>query len=209
VAGNTREILQTLRKQGSKMNFLCLHAGRDQVKNIVESMQPMAMAHHGGVTDALFREGKSGEVHDFLKASHDHGVLAGVSAHNPDCIKKIADEGWEVDFFMTCFYYLTRPKKPGNGEKAPPVVEGPSVGYPFYATDPLAMTQVVRQVKQPCLAFKILAAGRLCATQQVVRKAFQFAFEHLKPSDAIIVGMYPQGFDQVQSNARYTRELAK
>jgi hypothetical protein len=110
---------------------------------------------------------------------------------------------------MTCFYYLTRPKKPGKGEKKPPEVEGPAIGYPFYVTDPLAMTQVVRQVKQPCLAFKILAAGRMCASQQTVRKAFQFAFQHIKPIDAIIVGMYPQWFDQVQSNARYTRELAK
>ena len=47
-------------------------------------------------------------MHDYVKAAHDCGVLAGVSAHNPDCIKRVADEGWEVDFFMTCFYFLTR-----------------------------------------------------------------------------------------------------
>ena len=47
-------------------------------------------------------------MHDYVKAVHDGGVLAGVSAHNPDCIKRVADEGWEVDFFMTCFYFLTR-----------------------------------------------------------------------------------------------------
>lgn len=54
------------------------------------------------------------------------------------------------------------------------------------------MTEVVRQVKQPCLGFKILGAGRHCAYQQMVRAAFQFAFENIKPTDgAIIVGMFP------------------
>ena len=45
------------------------------------------------------------------EAAHDCGVLAGVSAHNPDCIKRVADEGWENDLFMCCFYYVTRPKE--------------------------------------------------------------------------------------------------
>ena len=134
-------------------------------------------------------------------------MVAGVSAHNPDCIKQIADEGWEVDFFMTCFYFMTRNKKPETGEKSPRLLDGPAVGYPFYAADPAVMTQVARQVKQPCLGFKILAAGRMCANQQAVREAFKFAFEHLKSIDAVIVGMYPRSFDQVRVNAQYTREF--
>ncbi len=106
-AANTAQILRTLREQGSKMHFICLHSGRD-LKGIIQSTQPIAMAHHGGATDTLFRQSKSREVRDFVKAAHDLGTLAGVSAHNPDCIKQIADEGWEVDFFMTCFYHLNR-----------------------------------------------------------------------------------------------------
>jgi hypothetical protein len=71
------------------------------------------------------------------------------------------------------------------------------------------MTEVVRQVRQPCLGFKILGAGRLCADQQTVRAAFQFAFEHIKPTDGVIVGMFPWCFDEVSANAQYTRELGK
>jgi len=102
------EVLRRLRERGSGMHFICLHSERAQVKSAVEKLRPIAMAHHGGVTDRLFGQGKSREVHAFVKEAHDRGVLAGVSAHNPDCIKRIADEGWEVDFFMTCFYFLTR-----------------------------------------------------------------------------------------------------
>ena len=105
------DVFRTLRDRGSKMKFICLHVGgpeQTSIKQVVKDTQPIGIVHHGGVTDRLFREGKSQEVHDFVKRVHDAGVLAGVSAHNPDCIKQVADEGWEVDLFMTCFYYITR-----------------------------------------------------------------------------------------------------
>jgi len=198
-AANTAEILGKVREQGSKMHFFCLHAGREGIRATVQGTQPIAMVHHGGVTDSLFSQGKSREVHDYVKAAHDAGVLAGVSAHNPDCIRRIADEGWEVDFFMACFYYLTRKHGPPL-----PTLE---IAYPFYADDPKAMTEVMRQVKQPCLGFKILAAGRKCDTQQSVKEAFRFALKNIKPTDGIIVGMFPRFFDEIRANAQYAREM--
>ena len=201
-------ILRTLRQRGSRMEFICLHAGgQDQmsVDKVVKDTQPIAIVHHGGVTDRLFREGKSGEVHDFVKRVKDAGVLAGVSAHNPDCIKRVADEGWNVDLFMTCFYYLTRTKE--ELDKMPPVVTV-QIGYSFFASDPTVMTEIARQVDQPCLGFKILAAGRMCDKAHKVEAAFKFAFEHLKPTDGVIVGMYPRFDDQISQNAGYTRKFA-
>ena len=200
-------VFRTLRERGSKMQFICLHAGgppNASIEKVVESTRPIAIAHHGGVTDRLFRQGKSGEVLDFVKRVRDAGVLAGVSAHNPDCIKRIADEGWPVDFFMTCFYYLTR--TPEELKKMPPVVTV-QIGYSFFASDPQEMTKVARQVDQPCLGFKILAAGRMCHKSKLVQEAFKFAFEHLKPKDSVIVGMYPRFHDQVRQNAQYTRQF--
>jgi len=190
------------------MKFICLSSSGSQhtsVERVVQDTQPIAIVHHGGVTDRLFREGKSRDVHDFVKRVKDTGVLAGISAHNPDCIKQIADEGWQVDLFMTCFYYLTR--TPEELEKMPPVVTV-QIGYPFFASDPMAMTKVIRQVDQPCLGFKILAAGRMCGSDHKVEAAFKFAFEHLKSTDGVIVGMYPRYHDQIRQNAQYTRQFA-
>jgi hypothetical protein len=201
------DIFQKLRDRGSKMKFICLHAGGSQyisVKQVVQKTRPIAIVHHGGVTDRLFRDGKSREVHDFVKRVHDAGVLAGVSAHNPDCIKRIADEGWHVDLFMACFYYITRTSE--ELEEMPSVVTV-QVGRAFFASDPLEMTKVVQQVHQPCLGFKILAAGRMCYDEQSVAKAFKFAFEHTKPTDGVIVGMYPRYHDQIRQNAQHTREF--
>ncbi len=98
-------------------------------------------------------------------------------------------------------------KKPFGANQSRPALEGPKVTYTFYRDDPVAMCQVIRQVKQPCLAFKIIGAGRRCASQDMVREAFEFAFKHIKPTDAVIVGMYPRKFDQVRANAAYVREL--
>jgi hypothetical protein len=201
------DVFRRLRERGSKMKFICLHSGEPQrasVQKVVQDTGPIAIVHHGGVTDRLFRDGRSSEVRDFVKRVKDEGVLAGVSAHNPDCIKQIADEGWQVDFFMTCFYYLTRTSE--ELEKMPSVVTV-QVGYPFFASDPMAMTKVARQVDQPCLGFKILAAGRMCSRDYKVEAAFKFAFEHLKPTDGIIVGMYPRYQDQIRQNAQYTRKF--
>jgi hypothetical protein len=199
-------VFRTLRERGSKMRFLCLHAGGPDampVAEVVRDTRPIAIVHHGGVTDRLFREGKSQEVRDFTKRVRDAGVLAGVSAHNPDCIKRIADEGWQVDFFMACFYYLTRTKE--ELEKAQ--VQTLQIDYPFFASDPLTMTDVIRQVDRPCFGFKILAAGRKCHDSKVVEEAFRFAFEHIKPTDGVIVGMYPRFHDQISENAGFARQF--
>jgi len=196
------DYLHPLRERGSKLRFICLHDQREKILEDIKIAQPIAMVHHGGVTDRLFAEGKSATVHDYVKAVRDTGLLAGVSAHNPDVIKQIADEGWEVDFFMTCFYFLTR--KHDNGE---PQSTLPVGGYNFSRDDPSNMTGVIRQVKQPCLAFKILGAGRLCSNQEAVKSAFQFAFENIKPIDGVIVGMFPWSFNEISANANYAREL--
>jgi len=196
--------IRLLRERGSKLQFICLQAEREKIREVIDLTQPIAMVHHGGVTDQLFAQGNASLVHDYVKAAHDLGVLAGVSAHNPDCIRRMADEGWEVDFFMTCFYFLTRQKGEKDGE-----VRTLEIAYPFFKDDPRVMTQLIRQVRQPCLGFKILGAGRLCADQQTVRAAFQFAFDNIKPTDGVIVGMFPWCFDEVSANARYTRELGK
>ena len=88
-----------------------------------------------------------------------------------------------------------------------PAVVTVQIGYSFFASVPLEMTRVARQVDQPCLGFKILAAGRMCHKEYLVREAFEFAFEHLKPSDGVIVGMYPRFHDQIRQNAGYTRQF--
>lgn len=205
-----RVTLRDARERGSKMLYLGLHGERDKLKEFVQETKPVAIAHHGGATDTKFARGKAQEVHDYVKAVHDMGLLAGVSAHNPDCIKRVADEGWEVDYFMTCFYFVTRKlldEIAGKKEETESAPLSPDPHHCFLRNDPDAMTAVARQVKQPCLGFKILAAGRQCTNQDVVKRAFRYALTRLKPTDGVIVGMFPWAFDEVGANAGYAREF--
>jgi hypothetical protein len=201
-ASSRHDYINLLREKGSKLQIICLDSEQEKIKETIRIMQPIAMIHHGGVTDRLFAEGNSKLVHDYVKEVKDCGLMAGVSAHNPDVIKQIADEGWEVDFFMTCFYFLDRTLK--RNESIPIIPVG---SYNFFRDDPLAMTQVIRQVKQPCLAFKILGAGRYCSSEEKVRAAFKFAFENIKPTDGVIVGMFPWFFDEIGANVQYVKEF--
>jgi hypothetical protein len=196
--------LRLAREQGTRLKVICLHAERPfdaPLPAVVADLHPIAVVHHGGVTDSQFRAGKAGQVRDFVKKVKDLGLLAGVSSHCPDHIKRIADAGWENDFFMTCFYYLTRP-----AEEQRQQLGKVTVGEPFFESDPAEMTAVVRQVGKPCLGFKILAAGRLCWSPPAVEQAFRTAFASIKPIDGVIVGMFPRYADEVAEDAGLARK---
>jgi len=202
----TEKALKILWDGGSALQFICLHAERPKDVSIdrAKELKAFALVHHGGVTDTLFRQGKAEKVHDYVKKVHDAGLLAGVSSHCPANIARIADEGWENDLFMTCFHYVTRTREEMEQEFGTA-----TVGEPFVEADPDRMTAVIRQVNQPCLAFKILAAGRRCDNSSSVRAAFKYAFDKIKPTDAVIVGMFPRDADEVQENVDHTLKYGK
>jgi hypothetical protein len=201
-----RDALLAARKRGSKMQFILLASGFEKgIPKEALEMEPIAICHHGGVTDTLLRAGKDQEVHDFVKRVHDAGFLAGVSTHNPDHLARVEDAGWENDFYMTCFYKLTR-----TPEELQKLVSEPTVDrLYFFRQDPERMTRRIQEVKKPCLAFKILAAGRLCGRAETLDKAFAFAYQNIKPTDAVIVGMYPVFSDEAQEDAQLARKYGK
>lgn len=69
------------------------------------------------------------------------------------------------------------------------------------------MFKAVRATRKPCLVYKVLAAGRRVGSPAEVLACFAAALENIKPSDALIVGMYQQFGDQVGDNAALVREL--
>lgn len=176
----------------------------DIVANIREIARygPMAIYHHGTHTDNQWHLGRFDAVRDVLKAIKDTGLPAGLGTHIPEVIEYVEEKGWETDFYMGCFYNLARQYK-----SAPATDRAAYARDQFPAADPPRMAAVLRQVAKPCLGFKILAAGRQCATPESVRAAFRFAFEHLKPTDAVVVGMFQKHKNQVAENARIVADL--
>jgi hypothetical protein len=104
---------------------------------------------------------------------------------------------------MCCLYYLTRPPaelKKLLGDTLP-------LGEIYLPSDPPRMFAVIKAARKPCLAYKVLAAGRRIGTPAEVRRCFETALSHIKPTDALIVGMYQEFGDQVGENAALVREI--
>ena len=82
------------------------------------------------------------------------------------------------------------------------------VGEVYLEQEPPRMFKVMRQTRRPCLAFKILAAGRLSERKKWVEKAFRETFQAIKANDAVIVGIYDRYSDQTTENSEYTRHFS-
>ena len=133
-------------------------------------------------------------------------MAAGVSTHIPAVIEKIEDAGWDVDFYMACVYQRHRSKEELMallGHVPIPVKEV------YLGDDPPRMWEAMRRTDRPCLAFKILAAGRLCDRQEDVETAFSTTFTSIKKDDGVIVGMYPEYEDQIALNASYVLKYGR
>mgnify|MGYP000499678943 CR=1 FL=1 len=98
---------------------------------------------------------------------------------------------------MCCLYNLARGYK-----SAPAAEQNAYANDKFPAEDPAAMAAVIRQVQKPCLAFKVMAASRNCNTPESTEDALRFALANIKPTDGIVVGMFPKHRDQVTENAQ-------
>jgi len=199
------EDFKRYRGEGGKMQIILL-ASPDLVKKpamLPEAVKvgPLGIAHHGNVTDDMFRAGQKDKVRDFLKAVRDTGVMVGLSTHNPGVVDTVESEGWDLDYYQTCFYRVTRTAEEARAEYK----EAP-IGEIYMEKDPERMCRMIRQTKKPCLAFKLFGAGRTIRPGQV-EAAFRFAFANIKPTDPVIVGMFPKYSDQVAENTALVRKI--
>ena len=133
----------------------------------------------------------------------DRGVLVGLSVHDPRLIEIAEEKGFDVDYYMCSLYFRTR----SNEEYRPILGNDLPLGEIYLPSDPPRMFKMIKATRKPCLAYKVLAAGRRVGSSDEVRRCFQEAFTNLKPTDAVIVGMYQQFGDQVGEDAALVREF--
>jgi hypothetical protein len=206
----TLKDLRRYRDEGGRMNLLLLGMGdmmRDYglIKKFADEQSPLGIAHHGNQSDDLIRAGKKQKVKDWCKAARDAGVAVGVSCHNPDVVALVEDEDWDIDYYMTCMYRVTRRPSEVRAELG----EAP-LGEIYMERDPERMLKMVQETEKTCFAFKVLGAGRQIARPAQLDAALRFVLERIKPQDAMIVGMFHRFKDEVADNvARVKRVLGK
>jgi hypothetical protein len=206
-AERTLSDVDRVREAGVKFHWLLLgKPDWDQhPEKIAEAAkrQPIGIAPHGALAERLHRQNKLTTLTDTLKRIRDTGVRVGLSAHNPAVIELAEEKGWDVDYYMCCLYYLTRPREEFQKLLGPDL----PLGEIYLPTDPPRMFKAIRSTTKPCLAYKVLAAGRRVASPAEVRQCIETALTNIKPTDALIVGMYQQFGDQVGDNAALVREI--
>ncbi len=119
-------MLHEYRQEGGTMQWVAQTASEveNTARNIRDMMaeKPIGIYHHGSRTDQLWDAGKIDEVKNALKLMRDAGVRVGLGTHIPQVIDYAEDKGWDVDFYMTCLYNLSRPREEADrlaGGKAP------------------------------------------------------------------------------------------
>lgn len=200
---------QTFRAGGGEMHYISLAQDDPDQPDLLHRLVAagiIGLAHHGEVTDRLWKGGKIDLVREFCRKARETGAMVGVSTHMPAVVDHIVSEDWDVDFFMCCVYERHRTRQELKELLGDVPIPIPEV---YLEGDPPRMFRAMRQTDKPCLAFKILAAGRLCDRQEWVEGAFRSTFAQIKANDGVIVGMYPEYEDQIAINAKYTLRFSE
>ena len=184
--------------EGGKMHLIAQATMADPTE-FIKAVKPMGAWLQGERTDDAYRAGKLDSVRDYCKKMRDLGVtMVGVGSHIPEVLTMVYEKGWDVDFYAGCVY--NRRRTPEEFRK---LLGGelPEMANDVYLRDdPPRMYKVLREIKKPCVAFKIMAAGRVSNAEA----AFKQAFQSLKPTDFVCVGMFPRVKDEVKENAYLT-----
>jgi len=182
-------LLRVHRNKGGKLYWIAQTAS--EMANISGNIRTIAkngaigIYHHGSKTDALWKNGQIDKVNEMLKVMRDAGVMVGMGSHIPEALEYAEEKGWDIDFYMACFYHPL--KKRGQIDEK---TGKPFRGEYYGDEDRDKMCKFIRQTDKICFGFKILAASRKCQTKESTRKAFEYALKNMKKNDTVVVGMF-------------------
>ncbi len=202
--------LMTYRAEGGTMHWFCLSPGSawyDEPDLVFEAAKhaPFGMAPHGGgVGHRCLRENRLDLLQDILKRIRDTGVLVGLSVHDVRLLHIAEDEDWDIDYYMTGLYNLH-----GGSQKFTDKFGYAPLGEIYAREDRDEMCKAIRRTDKPCIAFKVLAAGRTVASPAQIRQEVKYTLERIKPIDVLLLGMYQEFGDQIGENARLITELCE
>lgn len=129
-----------------------------------------ALYFHGGQVDARYSEKDAATLRAWVKHAQAAGVPVGAAGHAPQ-VHYWVDSLDLVDFHAVCFFNCGS-LHDGHGLK-------------FKLRDVAPATECIRKLGKPCIGYKIMGSGRIDPAM-----ALEYAFESIKPTDAVNVGMH-------------------
>jgi len=131
---------------------------------------------HGGHMDWLLANDLLDEAVEAVAAIKDAGLPAGVAGHNPE-VFDWAEDNIDVDFYMCSYYNPTDRSKDPAGD--------PESTEWFYDEAREKMVERISTLSKPAIHYKVFAAGR-----KDPKQALEFVARHLRPQDAVCVGVF-------------------
>ncbi|MBI5283084.1 MAG: DoxX family membrane protein [Candidatus Solibacter usitatus] len=168
------DVINDYWRRGGKIQFISDCGGKDILAMTQKSIDRGACACYiqGGVADRLVAESKFDLMAKALELTRRNGLPAGIGGHKLETIQACVDRGLLPDFWMKTLhkteYWSAKPQPECDN---------------IWCADAVEVAAYMRNLKQPWIAFKILAAGAI-----EPKAAFQWAFE--QGADFICVGMY-------------------
>jgi hypothetical protein len=192
-------LLNEYRLEGGRIQWIAQTASElvDIPRNIkdIARMEPIGIYHHGTQTDRFWAAGKIEQAREMLKAIRQTGVLVGLGTHIPEVIDYVESKAWDLDFYMTCLYNLSR-----SNEEAGKLAGAPVTGELFWDPDREKMLARIRRTTRQCLIFKVYGASRHCDSPARMLSALLLAARYAKPTDSFVIGMFPKYSEQVKEN---------
>ncbi|MBN2008222.1 hypothetical protein JW960_02625 [candidate division KSB1 bacterium] len=143
---------------------------------------------HGLVVEDAFMRKDAATIRAWCEHAQSHGIPIGVAGHAP-ATHLWVDSLHVVDFHVVCFFNCGSLH---DGQ-----------GSTFRLRDMAPAVECIQQIQKPCIGYKIMGAGRI-----EPRMAFEYAFEHIKPTDVVNVGMHRGDNDNmVEENAVMVRDI--
>ncbi|MFH2069006.1 MAG: hypothetical protein ABII89_06055 [Candidatus Omnitrophota bacterium] len=147
-----------------------------------------AIYFHGGLVEDVFRRKDIETLRNWCDQARSYNVPVGVAGHSPE-VHYWVDSLGIADFHTVCFFNCGS-LHDGKGDK-------------FRLSDLAPATETIRTIRKPCIAYKIMGAGRIDP-----RMALEYAFTSIKTTDVVNVGMYRGDKDDiVEENASILREI--
>ena len=148
-----------------------------------------ALFFHGGLMDKLFQEKDEKTVRAWVSHAKAKGVPVGVAGHLPE-VHLWINKMDLVDFHVVPFFNCGSLHVAGGGDR-------------FWLEDMPRAIDVIQTIQKPCIAYKVLGAGRIDAFT-----GLSYAYRNIKPGDVINLGMNRADNDNiVEEDVRIVAEL--
>jgi hypothetical protein len=180
ISRGDQHVIRYLREywqEGGTIDWICQTCPMvGSLQQIVEdgiNNRAKAIFFHGGMMDRRVRENDQlDELPRMVEKVRAAGLPVGVAGHHPRTFAW-ASQNLDLDFYMCAYYSLKWQSLPGGDYRET-----------FDPADRDAMLAAIAKLKKPVIHYKVMAAGRIPPAE-----ALTFVGQHLRPSDAVCVGI--------------------